>query len=192
MTATTFRYFAYGSNMLTERLKDRCRSAEPTGRAFADGWALEFSKPSKDGSGKATLFRKAGCRTAGVLFEIQVDERKDLDVAEGARSGGGYEPCDAFPVRLVDGDETVNASTYFATETDGSLEPYDWYLALMIAGAHQHELGQALVASLECMTCRPYPEEDPERKMTLEGKRKALEALEKAGFPDYRQLLRRP
>ena len=55
MTATTFHYFAYGSNMLTARLKARCSGAELVGRAFADGWGIEFSKPGEDGSGKATL-----------------------------------------------------------------------------------------------------------------------------------------
>lgn len=192
MTATTFRYFAYGSNMLTERLKARCCGAGPMGRAFADGWALEFNKPSRDGSGKATLSMKAGCRTLGVLFEIPVGERGDLDDAEGAGPGGGYKRCDAFPVRLADGDGTVTASTYLAKKTDGSLDPYDWYLALVIAGAREHGLGEVHVASLECLACRPYPENGIEWQWAMQGKREASEALEKAGFPDYRELLRRP
>ena len=187
-TAATFRYFAYGSNMLTERLKARCRGAELTGRAFADGWVLEFSKPSTDGSGKATLSEKAGCRTAGVLFEIPVDELEDLDGAEGP----GYERRDAFHVRLADGDGTVTATTYLAKDPKDGLEPYDWYLALVIAGARQHELGEAQVGWLERVACRPYPEGGREKRNAMKGKRKALEALEKAGFPDCRELPCRP
>ena len=53
----TFLYFGYGSNMLTERLRarERCPSAKCIGIAEVTGYALEFSKPGEDGSGKATL-----------------------------------------------------------------------------------------------------------------------------------------
>ena len=100
-TAMTFCYFAYGSNMLTEWLqaRSRCPSARPIGCAIADGWGIEFSKPSKDSSGKATLSKKNGCQTAGVLFEIQEDERDRLDRVEGYPYG--YDRCDVFSVRLV-------------------------------------------------------------------------------------------
>lgn len=178
-----FCYFAYGSNMLTERLKARCDRARPSGCAFADGWVMEFSKPSKDCSGKASLSRKAGCETAGVLFEIPMTQRDALDEAEGATLRGGYRRCDAFPVRLVGGDGTITASTYLATKTDRSLKPYDWYLALVIAGAREHGLGTACNASL--LRTVPMPDPVEGRKTRVE----AIEALKNAGFPDYRELL---
>ena len=53
----TLCYFANGSNMLTMRLRKRCPGAIPTKRAYAADWAVEFSKPSKDYSGKVTLIR---------------------------------------------------------------------------------------------------------------------------------------
>jgi len=37
-------YFAYGSNMLTARLQERCSSARPLGTAIARGFVLSFSK----------------------------------------------------------------------------------------------------------------------------------------------------
>ena len=52
---TKFLCYAYGSNMLTERLKARCTSALPVGIAFRRGFAIAFSTRSVDGSGKATL-----------------------------------------------------------------------------------------------------------------------------------------
>ena len=104
----TFFYFAYGSNMLTTRLRSRCPGAILAGRADADGYAVEFSKPSKDKSGKATLRQAAGGRTAGVLFEIPEAELGLLDSHEGV--GSGYERCDAFPVRLVDSGEVTQAA----------------------------------------------------------------------------------
>lgn len=45
------QYFAYGSNMLTERLQARCNSAIVRCVASADEYRLGFSKKSQDGSG---------------------------------------------------------------------------------------------------------------------------------------------
>ena len=177
----TFRYFAYGSNMLTERLKDRCPGAKEIGPAFADGMVIEFSKRSKDDSGKATLSMKADCITPGVLFEIPKTERAKLDRHEGV--GTGYKRCDAFPVRPVYGDGTITAVTYLATDMDRSLKPYDWYLALVIAGACKHELGEAYMSSLRRVAYRPDPDDRRKERIT------AMKALEKAGFPEYRKLL---
>ena len=101
-------YFAYGSNMLTERLKKRCPGAVLTKRAYADDWTVEFSKPSKDCSGKATLRRKTGCRTPGMLFEIPEAEVCCLDKYEGV--GKGYERCDTFSVRLAEGGKLVQVA----------------------------------------------------------------------------------
>ena len=182
MGAVTFCYFAYGSNMLTERLKARCPSATATGRAFADGTAIEFSKPSKDKSGKATLRKKAGGQTAGMLFEIPKAELDDLDAHEGL--GKGYRRCEAFRVRLIDGGGTVAAVTYLATVRDSRLLPYDWYLALLVAGARQHGLGRDHLTSLRCMAYLPDPKDSRNARV------EAIRALTAAGFPEYRKLLR--
>ena len=177
----TFYYFAYGSNMLTTRLKPRCPGAIPLGRADADGSVVEFSKPSIDRSGKATLRQAAGGQTTGVLFEIPKAELGLLDSHEGV--GSGYERPDAFPVRLVDSGEIIQATAYLATSPDSSLRPYDWYLALVIAGAYEHGLGDDYLAALRCVDYVPDP--DDSRGTRAE----AIEALTAAGFAEYRKLL---
>ena len=49
-----FLYFAYGSNLLTRRLTDRCSSARYHATACIDNLAVEFCKESReDGYGKA-------------------------------------------------------------------------------------------------------------------------------------------
>ena len=181
MKTLTFYYFAYGSNMLTERLKARCPGATAAGRAIADGAVIEFSKRSKDGSGKATLRQEVRGQTAGVLFEIPTAELGALDSHEGV--GKGYQRCDAFRVRRIDGDEIVLAVTYLATSTDSSLKPYDWYLALVIAGAHQHGHGDDYLRALRREPHLP----DPNGSRKTRGE--AIEALTAAGFGEYRKLL---
>ena len=177
----TFYYFAYGSNMLTTRLKARCAGAIPIGRAVAEVTAIEFSKRSTDGSGKATLRPKVGGRTAGVLFEIPIAELGQLDCHEGVASG--YERRDAFSVRLVDDDAMVQAVAYLATSPDNSLKPYDWYLALVIAGACEHRLGDDYLSELRRVAYMLDPNDSHKTRA------EAIEALTAAGFPDYRKLL---
>ncbi|MDE0488299.1 MAG: gamma-glutamylcyclotransferase [Gammaproteobacteria bacterium] len=181
--AMTFYYFAYGSNMLTERLKarNRCPGATVCGCAFAEGAIIEFSKRSVDGSGKATLGRAVGQHTPGVLFKIPNSESYNLDRAEGA--GNGYHRCEAFPVRRFGSEALVEAVTYIAKSPKAHLKPYDWYLALVIAGAKQHSLGDDYIAKLRR---EPYTLDECSTRDT---RKEAIVALRAAGFPDYRELL---
>ena len=179
----TFDYFAYGSNMLTERLKNRCPSSKKIGLAYAVDRVIEFKKPSMDKSGKATLRFKTGIRTPGVLFRISKKELRILDTFEGAEKGGGYNRCDRFPVHLAENDEIVYTKTYLASCTKSDLKPYDWYLALVIAGICKHQLDETHLKMLRHVPCLPDP--NCMRRTRCE----ALEVLAEAGFPDYRSLL---
>lgn len=170
----TFRYFAYGSNMLTTRLEQRCPGARVVGRAEAEDREIEFSKPSIDGSGKATLRRASGQRTPGVVFEIPCSELEELDKCEG--KGRGYDRCDKFRVRLLEDGEVLETTTYLATERDGSLKPYEWYLALVIAGACEHQLGRDHIGELQRIDSKPDP------RYNRKARAKAMKALAKAGF----------
>jgi len=49
--------FSYGSNMYSKRLIKRVPSAKVLGIGKSQGFKIEFSKRSKDKSGKATLIR---------------------------------------------------------------------------------------------------------------------------------------
>ncbi len=135
---TNILYFAYGSNMLTQRLTARCLSAQPVGVAYAPDHGLEFWKRGKDGSGKATLVPRPDTRQFGVLFQINTAELSILDAIEGV--GFGYDRNEDFPVICASSGTKKMANTYLATQPDNGLKPFDWYLALVIAGAKQHNL----------------------------------------------------
>jgi AIG2-like family len=130
---SSFVYFAYGSNMLLERLAARCPSARRLGIVIAGGHTVDFSKRGADGSGKAALVRHAKRATFGVLFEIALCERDALDRYEGP----GYQRVDDFQVLAVSGLELVSASTYLPCASEPDLMPYDWYLQLVVAGCEQ-------------------------------------------------------
>jgi hypothetical protein len=64
--------------------------------------------------------------------------------------GKGYRRDDGFVVVSTDGGKKITASTYLARveARDESLLPYDWYRALIVAGALEHELPERYVTLL--------------------------------------------
>ncbi len=171
----TFRYFAYGSNMLTERLVRRCPSAAPAGPAAALEYRLRFAKTGRDGSAKATLVRDPAQMVHGVLFAIETCELDALHSAEGA--GVGYDYQQSFRVTGPDGKE-IQASTYIGVchAYNDSLKPFDWYRALVLAGATQHCLPDDYLDQFRGIVVEP----DPDKSRV--GRIEALEILKSAGF----------
>lgn len=142
-----FLYFAYGSNMLTSRLRERCPSAQPIGMATLPGYALKWHKRSKkDGSGKCDVVKDAAATVCGVLFEIDCSEKPVLDRAEGL--GNGYEQADFTVLRDT---QPITARAYVATDIDDSLKPLKWYRDFVVDGAVEHGLPEAYIAALKAV-----------------------------------------
>jgi len=152
--ADTFRYFAYGSNMLTRRLRapSRAPSAVPEGIGFIEGYRLTFDKVSSDGSGKCDIEASQNSTDLvhGVLFRIATSEEKALDGAEGL--GNGYRK-DKVQVVTANGERT--ALTYIATKKEPASRPYHWYKALVIAGAVEHGLPALYIEWLRTVDSQP-------------------------------------
>ncbi len=175
----TFTYFAYGSNMLLERLRKRCKTARFLGVAVVHGYTLAFSKKSrKDGSGKATIARTVNDDTAlyGVLFEIDLDERPCLNRAEGS----DYDRNDEFVVMRADSNEKLSVTTYVAKHSamENNLVPYDWYKLLIVAGAWQGKVPDFYLARLKAIESIPDP--CPERP----ARKEALAVVNESGWVD--------
>jgi len=159
-------YFAYGSNMLTERLRARCNSVTTRCLASADEYRLAFSKKSRDGSGKATIRPDEAFRVYGVVFDLNETELLALDEAEGA--GSGYDRVENFKVHADGLNGALDVVTYIASPgyTDPEFKPYDWYLKLVVAGARQHGLPPQYVDEIEAVQSIPDPK--PNRESRLE------------------------
>ncbi len=126
------KYFAYGSNMSPQRLGNRIASARKIGVFRLDGHDLRFHKKSTDRSAKC-----GACSTGndedfvlGVLYEISNDDKAKLDECEGL--GNGY---DDRMVSVHSDGRTHKATTYIATNIDGNLMPYSWYVRHVLEGA---------------------------------------------------------
>ena len=72
----TFLYFAYGSNMNPERIRQRIPDVRPVGRATLMGWRLVERR-------YADIERARGCRVEGVLYLVTTTELHRLDSYEG-------------------------------------------------------------------------------------------------------------
>ena len=151
-------YFAYGSNMLTGRLRTQVPSARPLGPGRLSGRRLVFHKRGTDGSAKADCLQTGEPDDVlhGVLFEIAATDRPALDRADGLGQG-----ClDRRAQVLLEDGRQVEAFTdevqpeYYARE----LRPFSWYLAYVVEGAEEHGLPETHVARLRAVqTC-----EDPD------------------------------
>jgi cation transport regulator ChaC len=165
------KYFAYGSNMLRERLLKRVPGATLIGLASGRGRVLRFHKKSSDGSAKCDLAatQREDDQVWGVLFEIPEDQIAVLDDAEGL--GKGYARA-TIQVRREDG-QAVDSAVYLATPgaVEPTLKPYDWYRSLVVAGARQNNLPGPYVEAIEATPS--VPDSMPRRKTRLE----ALEVL---------------
>jgi cation transport regulator ChaC len=139
-------YFAYGSNMLTERLRVRMSSCVPIGTATLPGHVLRFHKRSKDGSGKCNaLATEDGDVVVGVLFSFDLAERERLDKAEGV--GNGYNHAMVTVINAEGRRRKVLTYLADSDHIDDRLQPYTWYKELVLAGAGEHDLPASYVAA---------------------------------------------
>ena len=142
--------FAYGSNMLSARLRQRVPGALLIGTATLRAHALRWHKVAKDGSGKCDIVpAEPGSVVHGVLYEIPAHEKQHLDRAEGL--GFGYTEKDIL-VECKTG--MLQATAYVATHFDVSILPFTWYRALVIAGAVEHGLPIAYVDGLRAIDAK--------------------------------------
>ena len=134
-------YFGYGSNMLTVKLKSRCRSVKIIGVYWTKEYTLKFHKRSTDGSGKGNMAPVNGetDELYGIVFTINKDDEVKLDAAEGL--GYGYKKK-SIKVTSEKTNESLMAWTYYAAEThiDDNLKPYRWYKTQTLVGAKEHGL----------------------------------------------------
>jgi len=171
------RYFAYGSNLHPLRLAERVPSSRLLGTGTLSGHRLAFHKRGRDGSAKCDCLATgpAQDRVLGAVFEFRVAERGLLDACEGA----GYV---ARTVEVRVGYRRMEVYLYQAHPgaTDPRLRPFDWYKALVLAGARHHRLAPDYVMALAQIPARPDP--DPRRAGTHRALLARIEAQPTAGL----------
>jgi hypothetical protein len=140
--------------MCTGRLVARVKSVVFVDIGYVVNRKLTFDKVSIDGSGKCDiqLTNNPDDAVYGVVFSIPCSGRDALDKIEGV--GNGYS---AGEVSVVTASRVILASLYFATNTNATLRPYDWYKNYVVSGAIEHGLPEAYIARLKEVESIPDP-----------------------------------
>jgi hypothetical protein len=159
------KYFAYGSNMWTRRLRDRAPSCQFVTTAKLLGYRLCFHKRSTDKSSKCNAFETGSNRDRiwGVVFDIHPSEKRKLDQAEGLGNGYNEETVDLIS---RSGDH-LTAFTYYADKTAiaEGLPPYSWYKELVLNGASEHGLPPDYIASsIEAVAATKDPDASRDKR----------------------------
>lgn len=143
-------YFAYGSNMSLQRLRQRVPSARKVAVATLGLHELKFHKKgSRDGSGKCDI-ALTGLPTDqvfGVVYEMDGGEKSALDAAEGLHRGYETKEVDLL---TLDG-RMLQAFTYYGTDLDDSLRPFQWYKAHVLQGALENGLPESYTAKIRAV-----------------------------------------
>ena len=141
-------YFAYGSNMLSTRLRERVQSATFYARGFLRGKTVSFNKRSTDSSGKANLVDSPDAVAWGIIYEIDDGDMPTLDRIER-----GYDRC-LVQICRPDGDP-VEAVAYVSNNLTNDPIAYESYKQYLLSGAREHNLPQDYIAELEQLPSKP-------------------------------------
>jgi gamma-glutamylcyclotransferase len=154
----TMLYFSYGSNMSSRRLLERAPSATFLSIATLKEHRLRFHKISRDGSGKCDAEHTANPNDCvmGVVFMMSASDKKELDRKECL--GFGYEEK-TVTVMLENGNR-IEASAYYAVETDATLNPWSWYKKHVLRGARENNLPHDYISIIEKIESSPDPDMD--------------------------------
>lgn len=149
----TVLYFAYGSNLHPLRMAERLADPRLLGAASLPGWTRVFDKRGRDGSGKCSIVQ-ADDMLHGALYTLTPADKARLDVIEGR--GTGYDTLE------VEMPGVGTASTYVARADAraSGLAIFDWYLGLVVAGAHHLRFPAACIARLRALPSVPDPDHE--------------------------------
>ena len=139
----TFHYFAYGSNMLTARLRAltmsvggaaRDRNAGRARAGVSEGirrWLRQVRHPGWEAGGCRSRRRLSDC--------VRVSGNSSTKPRGSARD------TTSLKWKIATSQGTIPCVTYVATRINDGLRPYDWYRNLVLAGALEHGLPDAYV-----------------------------------------------
>ena len=75
-------YFAYGSNLSHEQMKERCKNSKYIKKIFLENYKLSFCAIDKD-YGVANIIKKLDSKVPGGIWKISANDEKKLDCYEG-------------------------------------------------------------------------------------------------------------
>ncbi len=148
-------YFAYGSNMWREQMRERCPDHECLGVAVLKDHALCFPRSSPIRlCGVAGIAASHGAEVWGVVYRLSERDLAVLDKREG------YDPARSAQenrynrqsVRVVMNGKELDCLTYIARPEPGTHIPSTHYMTAIVTGAEENGLPAAYVATLRTIS----------------------------------------
>jgi len=150
----TFSYFAFGSNLSSQRIRINNPSARFKQIAKLDNYVLDFNYFSKRWQGAAaTIVPRDGEHVWGVLWELDIEHLETLDKQEGVPKV--YNRIEV-QVEMGDGSK-MSAYTYFLVKPEEKdKRPSKIYLDVILTGAKEHILPDHYLTKLESIEHNGY------------------------------------
>jgi gamma-glutamylcyclotransferase (GGCT)/AIG2-like uncharacterized protein YtfP len=146
MTCNAMYYFAYGSNLSSNFIRDYTPSAEFVMKAELPNYKVEFRHYSENlGGGISSIVEMPGNLVKGVIYEVPESELEALDILESVPEG--LYRRDTFMVMGEDG-RWHRADLYRVSTPTGPYAPSTSYVDYMIEGAREHGLDADYVEQL--------------------------------------------
>ena len=148
-------YFAYGSNMSTQRLAARIPARFIT-TALLPAYRLAFHQQGRDDFGKCDIVPASGQSAVyGVIWKVASHHKLILDRYEGLNAAH-----DETWLTVTDlaGEGQFEAQAYVGKITSIGMSPYTWYKHNVLAGVREHGLPAAYVRALERVEARTDPD----------------------------------
>lgn len=131
-------YFAYGSNMLPERLLERIGKYHTAFPVYLSDYRFVYNKKSCDGTTKANIECIKYEVVHGVCFEIDSD-----DIAILQKYEVGYNRANVSV--SYSKDKLTSVVTFISSSIDETLKPSSEYKGLVLKGASHWHLDKSYV-----------------------------------------------
>lgn len=132
-------YFAYGSNMDMDQMRDRCPDSRPTANARLDSFRIIINS-----RGVATIVKDDSSTVHGMLWQLSPPDEDNLDYYEGVKYG--LYSKEYFRVQ-AEGGEDGEALIYIASDrVEG--EPGGGYMRRILEAAQDRGLPAVYIAEL--------------------------------------------
>ncbi|KAI6196734.1 hypothetical protein M3Y94_01144000 [Aphelenchoides besseyi] len=147
-----FFYFAFGSNLLTERIRVQIKGAQLEECGVLKNYTLKFFDYGSRWKGAvASIEEQEDQEVHGCVWRVPNSFAAELDLQES-----GYHRL-IVPVKLYSSNETITCRTYqYSNPTRELKAPSPHYKHVIVEGAKEHELPDWYVQKLEAIEDNGY------------------------------------
>ena len=153
-------YFAYGSNMDWNQMRDRCPAAQFLFKATLKGYTLVFTHQRiNNKGGAADVVERPNGIVWGVVYHVEDSDLPGLYRSEGYQPGrarNSYAPITVTVHPHDDAKRELKVTTFTVCQKlPPHQQPSREYLDRILAGAHYWSLPQDYQETLERIEKRP-------------------------------------